>query len=375
MEVNGVILVIRLTYVLNIFGAGAVPNILLDLIPELEGYDINIVSLQDIDKENDYMVKKCHDKGIKLETLKLKRKQLIKSYFYLKDYFQRNKPDIIHSHLGRSDILSALCKPDDSKLITTFHNVRKNYNNIIKLMYWFTDNMVNCRLSVSKAVKYSWYDQWYLNSDNVVIYNPVNSDRIENSGSVDLLKKEFNINPNDKVILTIGRLIEQKGHIYLIEAMNKICQYKSNVKLIIAGEGKLDQYLEDEIKKRSLEDNIFLVGFRSDIPELLYLTDLFVFPSLWEGLGLAVLEAMLSRVPVIASDIPALREYIENGKNGYLVDYNDVDKMAERIIELLEDRQLRTEFAESGYKLVKELFAVDKIAKQYDALYKEVLKK
>ncbi|MFW6022664.1 MAG: glycosyltransferase family 4 protein [Halanaerobiaceae bacterium] len=369
------ILVIRLTYVLNIFGAGAVPNILLDLIPELEGYDINIVSLQDIDKENDYMVKKCHDKGIKLETLKLKRKQLIKSYFYLKDYFQRNKPDIIHSHLGRSDILSALCKPDDSKLITTFHNVRKNYNNIIKLMYWFTDNMVNCRLSVSKAVKYSWYDQWYLNSDNVVIYNPVNSDRIENSGSVDLLKKEFNINPNDKVILTIGRLIEQKGHIYLIEAMNKICQYKSNVKLIIAGEGKLDQYLEDEIKKRSLEDNIFLVGFRSDIPELLYLTDLFVFPSLWEGLGLAVLEAMLSRVPVIASDIPALREYIENGKNGYLVDYNDVDKMAERIIELLEDRQLRTEFAESGYKLVKELFAVDKIAKQYDALYKEVLKK
>lgn len=375
MEVNGVILVIRLTYVLNIFGAGAVPNILLDLIPELEGYDINIVSLQDIDKENDYMVKKCHDKGIKLETLKLKRKQLIKSYFYLKDYFQRNKPDIIHSHLGRSDILSALCKPDDSKLITTFHNVRKNYNNIIKLMYWFTDNMVNCRLSVSKAVKYSWYDQWYLNSDNVVIYNPVNSDRIENSGTVDLLKKEFNINPNDKVILTIGRLIEQKGHIYLIEAMNKICQYKSNVKLIIAGEGKLDQYLEDEIKKRSLEDNIFLVGFRSDIPELLYLTDLFVFPSLWEGLGLAVLEAMLSRVPVIASDIPALREYIENGKNGYLVDYNDVDKMAERIIELLEDRQLRTEFAESGYKLVKELFAVDKIAKQYDALYKEVLKK
>ncbi|MFW5981372.1 MAG: glycosyltransferase, partial [bacterium] len=291
---------VKLSYLLNIFGAGAVPNILMDLIPHLEGYQISILSLQEIDRENDYMVEKCLARGIQLESLGLKRKEILRSYRALKKYLQEKQPDIIHSHLGRADILSAFVRPEDSILITTFHNVRENYQKLIRAMYYLTDNMVDYRVSVSHAVQNSWYGKWHLKSRNRVIYNPVSFERVESPGDLSSIKSEFGIKTGDKLLLSIGRLIKQKGHIYLIESMEKIVQEDKSVKLIIAGTGHLKGSLEKEIIKRGLEDYIYLAGFRSDIPELLELADLFVFPSLWEGLGLAVLEAMIARVPVVA---------------------------------------------------------------------------
>lgn len=366
-------ILIKVTYVLNIFRSGAIANILLDIIPYLkqQGFDINILSLQNID-ETDFSVQQCKKQDIKLESLNLNRTDIFSTYIRLKNYFKKNSPNIIHSHLGRSDIFSALCKPDNSKLITTFHSVRSNYNFITSLGYLITDNLVDCRTSVSNSVKKSWYDNWALNSDHSVIYNPVNIDKIREVKVNSSIRKEFNITNDEYMIVNIGRLIKSKGQLYLIRVMKKVIEKNEKIKLVIVGKGNLKNKLKNEIKKLNLEKHVFLAGFRNDIPELLKAADLFVFPSLWEGLGIAVLEAMAAKVPIVASNIETINEYISDGEEAFLVDYNDANEMAYKILDLLNNSFLREKFVTKSYKKVNNWFSSEKIAKEYASLYKRV---
>lgn len=189
---------------------------------------------------------------------------------------------------------------------------------------------------------------------------------------VDILKyskcKVNNAHQNDSIV-SIGRLVKQKGYEYLIEAMKKVIREVPNVRLYIVGDGPLKNKLVAKVRKEGLDRNIVLLGKVSDEEKLRVLntSEIFVLPSLQEGFGITLLEAMACGLPIIANDLLVFREFI-NQQNGYLVDVRDTKRFAEAIVSLLKDEDKKMEMRKYNKRRAK-LFNWDKIAEVVEKVY------
>jgi glycosyltransferase involved in cell wall biosynthesis len=193
--------------------------------------------------------------------------------------------------------------------------------------------------------------------------------------NVDKDKKTFQI-------LTVGYLIERKGFKYLIEAMKEVLKKHENVKLKIVGSGPLEKPIKKLIKELKLESTIEIISNVPDdgLLELYNLSDLFVLPSIvdtegnTEGLGVVLLEAMACKLPVIGSNIGGIPDIVHDGVNGFLVPEKDSEKISIAIMKLIENHDMRENFAINGYEMVKGYFSWDLIAKEYINIYSTILK-
>lgn len=150
-------------------------------------------------------------------------------------------------------------------------------------------------------------------------------------------REEVGFHKDDFVVISVGELNDNKNHIVIIDAIKK-CGNPS-IKYVICGIGHLEKELKDKIREYGLENQVFLLGFRGDIKELLWMSDVFAFPSKREGLGLAAIEAMAAGLPLITSNIHGIRDYSQNGKTGYAVSPNNVEEYANSIRKLLDDKK------------------------------------
>lgn len=154
------------------------------------------------------------------------------------------------------------------------------------------------------------------------------------------------------VVVTVGRQEYQKGHSHLIAAFADVVRDHPGARLLIAGrEGHASPQLVELIRQLELTEVVRLLGHRSDIPEVLAAGDLFVFPSLYEGLGGALIEALALQLPVVASDLPALREVVAEGENALLTPPGDAAALAAAISRLLGDPDLRRRFGARSREL------------------------
>jgi len=169
-------------------------------------------------------------------------------------------------------------------------------------------------------------------------------------------------------ILTVGRLDEKKGIKYLIDAMPKVTQKFPDAKLVIVGEGPEKDNLVNQIKMLSLEGNISMVGAvqNKELPKYYNKADLFVLPSLEEGLGVVLLEAMACGTPVVGSNIGGIMDIITDKETGLLAQSENPKDIADKIIELFSDEWMRQRVTENGLKLIKEKFSWDVVIEQFE---------
>lgn len=169
-----------------------------------------------------------------------------------------------------------------------------------------------------------------------------------------------------------ARLHPQKAHHVLIEAVGILKRREfENFHLIIVGEGELRAHYEADVKKRKLENSISFLGLRQDIPEILIQSDCFVLSSDYEGLPLAILEAMAAGKPVVATEVGGNAQVVKTGQNGILVPSRHPELLADAMQKLLINRNLAQEMGRNGKTFIEENFAIDKIAKQtIDLFYK-----
>lgn len=160
------------------------------------------------------------------------------------------------------------------------------------------------------------------------------------------VRKRLGIPSNVCVFVTGGRLVEQKGHSYLIDAVASIKQRTPELKMhvVIGGEGPLRNELEERAREHGVDTFITMPGVLP-VEELLAIGDVFVFPSLWEGLSLMLLEAMTVGLPVLATRVSGSSEVIVDGENGYLVPAGDVESLAQRMEDLVANEGLRSRFS------------------------------
>ncbi len=187
------------------------------------------------------------------------------------------------------------------------------------------------------------------------------------------VRKKFHIPDEAPVIGTIGRLTEQKGHRYLLEAVKEILPEFPELRVLLVGDGELREELEALVEDLGLTNTIIFAGYRSDAIKLLSGFDFFVFPSLWEGFGLVLLEAMALKKAIVASNVSAIPESVRDGETGVLVPDQQAGALAEAMRTLLSQPDLAREMGASGYARLIDEFSVVKMVNSTMSLYHSML--
>src|SRR3989344_5070258 len=208
----------------------------------------------------------------------------------------------------------------------------------------------------------------------------INKFKIQNSKfkiTIQNLKLKLDIKDDEKVVITVSRLVKKNGIEDLIRAMKELRNLNAElrVKLLIAGKGEQEEYLKDLTKKLNLEDNVLFLGEVShkDLPQYLWISDVFVRPSLSEGLGNAFLEAMAAGVPAIGTKVGGIPDFLREGETGLFCEVQNPKSITEKIKTLLKDENLRLRLIENGRKLVEEKYSWDFIALEMKNIFDKLI--
>jgi glycosyltransferase involved in cell wall biosynthesis len=191
---------------------------------------------------------------------------------------------------------------------------------------------------------------------------------------VEAVRRECDMDRHYPVLLTVGRLVPQKGQRYLIEAMPAILRAHPRARLLIVGIGFLEQRLREQVAALGLEESVRFLGRREDVAALMGAADIFVFPSLFEGLGVSLLEACASGLPCVVSNVGPLPEVVENGATGVLVPSQDPGSLAAAIARLASDPDQMRRYGAAARARVRRTFQIDRSIAQLEALYDDLLR-
>jgi glycosyltransferase involved in cell wall biosynthesis len=289
--------------------------------------------------------------GKNRESIKHPVKFLVTSFslmINLISLIRKNHIDIIHSHSTQANQLGVIFgqitrRPSFPTVHSTmaFVDKRKDTDIAVRLnniINWFTYRFAAQVLCVSNEIKSIVTKKFKINESNVsVLKNGIVFDCVRQNTN---LGDEFVDHKERFKIIAVGRLVPLKSFDILIRAIAQVITKGNNDIIVhIAGDGEERKKLEKLIKELSVETYIKLLGERSDVISLMKRSDLFIIPSKFEGLSIAMIEAMACGLPVIASDSPGLGVFIDDGYNGRLFPMANVDYLAELIINLMKDRK------------------------------------
>jgi glycosyltransferase involved in cell wall biosynthesis len=181
--------------------------------------------------------------------------------------------------------------------------------------------------------------------------------------------------PEQPVIGTVARLHRQKGVVYLIRAAEKVLASLPGARIVVVGEGPLGRKLRHLAERMSLGDRLVFLGERRDAVELISVFDVFVLPSLWEGLPFVLVEAAALEKPIVATAVDGITEIIEDGKTGRLVPPGNAGELADAIIRLLQNREGAFRLAERARALVPARFPLRRMVEQTQNLYLELYRR
>jgi glycosyltransferase involved in cell wall biosynthesis len=195
---------------------------------------------------------------------------------------------------------------------------------------------------------------------STTIYNGIHINTYsEPSKSRHKTRRQLSLNDSQVMLLATGNLSPVKGHSVLIDAIEMILSQGKSVHCFIAGQGELKSSLRTQIDQKKLSDNVTLLGYRDDIPQLLSSADIFCMPSLNEALGYSLLEAMAAGLPVIASNVGGIPEVINDSKNGLLVTPGMPTELSNAIVRLIDDEHLRFTLGQKAKRHVASKFSID----------------
>jgi glycosyltransferase involved in cell wall biosynthesis len=320
---------------------------------EIEDYGIEVIPLNKLKHRFDWSIVKDIYKLIKTRNVKI-----VRTHQYHANLYGR-----LSAWLAKVPCI-----------VASVHNVytidRKFHRRLINnLLARCTDTVV----AVSETVKKDVLTYDGLSEDKLrVIYNGIDTDRFFNlNGS--LIRSKLGISSEAPVVGTVGRLTLQKGQKYLIDAVSALREKIPQILLLIVGDGPMRGELENHIRALGADKNTILLGTRRDIPQLLSAMDIFVLPSVWEGLGTALIEAMAAGKAIIATDIPPFREIINTEKIGILVPARNSSAIASSIELLLGNKSFAGTLGNNAQERAYSDFNITTTVDKYTNLYEDIL--
>ncbi len=320
----------------------------------------------------DEMTKRLESNGIRHMTLdKPKKEKRLQGIIKLSRYIEREEIDFIHTHCKSPDfygITAAIL--NNRRAFITIHNT-EGYNRIVQ---WIYCGVVDKFIAISDSVKTYMNKELKLPDQKIItINNGIDLEHFSNV-KIDIEEKRKAFGLSSKyLIVTVGRVSEQKNHRLMIKAAEILKQQSIDVKMLIVGRYEEDdEYYQELVKlihEKDLEDIILFIGQRDDIVEILKMADVFILPSLYEGMSLALMEAIASRTPVVCTNTGTASELIVDGVSGFFHDSKNAIQMAEKIKVVLEDANYANQLANHAYSELKDVYDIKTVAYQYEELY------
>ncbi len=371
---------IRILHLINVSTISGAENVVLTLAKGMNDseFETEICTLSTTGD----LHKSAQQNGIKAYALGYKNILnlpiiLIKLFLLLR----RNKYQIINTHLFQSSVIGTFIGKlvGVPVIIETRHYTDYMYKYGNKIEQWLdktTANNISCVIAVAKTIQdvLCTVERIPMNRTEV-IYNGINLNKL----SVNKNKKENtikNMNLQDKIVLSyVANFHIRKGHKYLIEAILNLKRLYSNIYLMIIGDGKIRNELEKLTKQLDIGNNVIFLGYRSDIPELLSVSDIYVHPSLEEGFPLTIIEAMAAGLPVIATTVGGISELIIDGDNGILIPPGNTQALVDAISDLIEHQEKRSALAETGKQYVESNLTDEIMVNKYREVYRSKIGK
>lgn len=361
----------KILHVITTINLGGAENHLSELVRQqvLAGHDVKIVYL----KGNHYW--KSFFNNLSVDSYCLE----IESYFFLYRFFKLKKilknfyPDIVHAHMPPAELVTRLALIFDkkTKFVISKHNDEPFAPKIKNL---FLANWVGLRASkiicISDAVL-NYMKQWAnpkLSNRLVRVYYGIDLARFSKE------EKKMELRENSEFVVgTVARLMPQKSLDTLIKAFAVTLSKKPNALLVLVGIGPLETQLKKLASDLGISSSVRWLGARDDVPSILKSLDVFVLPSIYEGFGLVLLEAMSCRVPIIASNVSAIPEVLNHGQCGLLFKPKDVVELSHCIDNFLTSEN-RENYLNAAWVRVRETFDSQIMAKNTENIYFEILR-
>lgn len=292
----------------------------------------------------------------------------------------REKPDIVNPHLFfASRFASPIAKFCGVPVVIETAHIREAWRKgFIKTFYpvdRFFSLFVNRFIAVSHAVK-----EYLINTKGIkpgkirVIHNGIDTAKFAEAGKKDnLVEKEFSF--KGVKIGVIGRLEPQKGHIYFLEAAKIVLNKIKDVKFFVIGEGRLRKELELKAVNFGIGKNILFTGYHKNLPAALSMLDIFVLPSLYEGLPVVVMEALVALKPVVVTAVDGSPEIVKNHETGIVVPPENPSSLAEAIIFLIKNREIAKKYAEKGKENILKNFTIERQVRDTERFYRECMQR
>ena len=361
----------RLMIITHDLAIGGLQQVVVNICRNIdrEKFEVSVLCLRELGE----FTPEVEQLGIKVIFLPKKKKGT--DYFpYLRmaKILRTEKIDIIHTHNSQPFLDGTIASffTGVKTIVHTDH--ARDFPDLKRIMFleWLFSHFAYKMVGVSQHT-----------SKNLIKYEKISpqkittiingSDESKYSIKIDIKKKKKELGiSDDALVIGLGvRFTKQKGITYLIKAMPEVVKKIPNIQLVIAGDGGLKESLIKEAEELGVLQNVKFIGPRVDMPEILKIFDLYVLPSLWEGLPMVIIEAMAARCPVLATDVGGNYMAIEHGKNGSLIPSQSVTALSSEIISLLNNDTLRKQYVEKSYEKFLNNFSAGVMTEKYERLY------
>ena len=308
----------------------------------------------------------------------------LRAFFSLWRLLRREKPAIVHTHTSKAGILGrwAAKMAGIPFIVHTPHGhvFYGHFADLISKLFLILEKITapitDIIIALTETERKDYIKLKVCSPDNILtIHSGVEIARYMDARvNIDEMKHSLGLNPKNLVVGTVGWLLPIKGPMFLLKAMEAVWQSHPDTSLVYVGKGEMEEELKNEAFRIGVSDRVTFLGWRDDVPEIMQLLDIFVLPSLNEGMGRVLVEAMAAGKSIVASDTGGIPDLIKHGHNGLLVPPKDSNRLAEAIITLLKDTHRREEMGKNG-KLLAKIYSVESMVNKIETLYEELLAK
>jgi glycosyltransferase involved in cell wall biosynthesis len=377
---------INILYLIPTFGTGGTERLVLDLCRFLDRNIFNAevcsFSSGSFEMELKRIGKKMHiltdgvNKSSRHMTILRKGLNFTKRLSKINQLLKDKNIHIVHTHhLGPllHTFLALLGKRKNITWVHTEHirlDVDKAYSKrlltVTKPLLKYPDAVTG----VSNAVSSYFYEIAGVPTERIVtILNGVNVREFSNSNGGYGKRKELGFSQQEQLVGIIGNLRKQKNHQNLLKAFSMICKSIPALHLVLCGDGECRKELENLAYNLGITSQVHFLGYRLDASEIMSTFDVYCLPSFYEGMPLSLMEAWAAGKPVVATDVIGIKELVRHEENGILVPSNNPEKLAEGLLRVLKDEDLRERISRNGQKFALENCSIESMVEKYEALY------
>lgn len=306
-------------------------------------------------------------------------KEDIKSIIKIRKILKEINPDIVYMHSSKAGGLGRIALLFNRK-IKKIYNAHGWYFNakisqkkkivyqlIEKILAYSTDIIVNISINeyesaINKKIA--------AKTKMTIIENGIDFTKfIDADKNRDTTRKKYCIDSDEIVIGVVGRLSEQKDPLTTIKAFKNLNEKHKNTKLFYVGSGDLEEEVREYSKRNNIENNVIITGWVGDVEKYIPAFDIAILPSKWEGFGLAIVEYMACKKPIVATKTGGIANIIDSEERGFLIETEDYQALSDRICYCIENKELVDKMAQSNFEYAKEKFNIKNVIKKHEEIF------